>query len=41
VSRLTAAIPFTIHEEFLNDILRKTIVLALNRNWQAINGGST
>jgi 5-methylcytosine-specific restriction endonuclease McrA len=25
------------HETFMNDILNKTIVLVLNRNWQAIN----
>src|SRR5258706_13063512 len=28
---------FTFHEKFMNDILNKTIVLVLNRNWQAIN----
>src|SRR6266542_990940 len=27
----------THHEEFMTDILNKTIVLVLNRNWQAIN----
>jgi hypothetical protein len=25
------------HEKFMSDILDKTIVLVLNRNWQAIN----
>ena len=28
---------FTHHEAFMTDILNKTIVLVLNRNWQAIN----
>src|SRR5258706_11666288 len=28
---------FTFHEKFMNDILNKSIVLVLNRNWQAIN----
>ena len=27
----------THHEHFMTDILNKTIVLVLNRNWQAIN----
>src|SRR5213595_4041214 len=30
VSRIT-------HHEYMSDILNKTIVLVLNRNWQAIN----
>jgi len=34
---ICCALPSRSYSKFMSDILNKTIVLVLNRNWQAIN----